>query len=173
MKELHEILHLLGTVWSQPREVTHRGKKSPFFLKSDFAVDAAEPREIAQLPFRIPEDLKQFWLRARSAALFRDVTYGQWGIEVMDPLESLRVTQRQAARRPSEFMKTDLVVGRFMGDSDLLLLCCASESESYGSVRIALPIDKRSDWPIVATSLTEFFDRLVRAEGDKYWEVRQ
>jgi hypothetical protein len=64
-----------------------------------------------------------------------------------------------------------LVVGRFLGDSDLLVLRCDETAPDVGSTLIALPIDPRGDWPTVARSFREYLERLIAAEGDKYWEV--
>jgi hypothetical protein len=148
----------------------HRGERCPFLLACSFAAEPAD--DVAQLPLSLPEDVLEFWRTTRHAALFKDQQFGQWGVEVLEPAQALNETSRQADARPRDFIDSDLVLARFFGDSDLVVLACDPDEPDFGSVTIALPIDKRSDWPVVAKSFGEFLTRLVEAQGDKYWEVR-
>jgi hypothetical protein len=50
------------------------------------------------------------------------------------------------------------------------VLRCDNSDSDFGSVRVALPLDPRADWPQAAASFDEFLERLVTAQGDKYWE---
>lgn len=170
MNTVTEIIAFLREQWGQPHEAIHRGERCPFLLACGFAPEPADA--LGQLPLSIPEDVWEFWLVTRSATLFKDQQYGQWGVEVLEPAQALAETSRQAISRPRDFTSSDLVLARFFGDSDLVVISCDPERADFGSVTIALPIDKRDDWPVVAKSFGEFLDRLVKAQGDKYWEVR-
>jgi len=170
MSKVTETIRLMKEQWGQPREAIHRGEKCPFPLACSFAPEAAAGLD--QLVLTTPADVREFWLTTRSATLFKDQLYGQWGVEVLEPAEALAETSRQAALRSRDFVRSDLVLARFFGDSDLIVVACDSQRSDFGSVRIALPIDKRDDWPVAAKSFGEFLERLVKAQGDKYWEVR-
>jgi len=170
MSNIRETIGLLKTQWAQPREAIHRGERCPFLLACSFAGEPADA--LGQFPSSIPDDVREFWLTTRCATLFKDQQYGQWGIEVLEPAQALSETSRQAIARPRDFMGSDLVLARFFGDSDLVVIACNPRQADFGSVTIALPIDKRSDWPVVAESFGEFLKRLVEGQGDKYWEVR-
>ena len=63
-----------------------------------------------------------------------------------------------------DFEATDAVVGEFLGDTDVLVL------EVNGGVLVALPLDPRTDWPRVASTLSEFLTPYLQAAGEKYWE---
>lgn len=170
MSNIGQIIHILKTRWAQPREAFHRGERCPFLLACNFA---AEPiGSSVQFPLRPPDDVLEFWHVTRHATLFEDQQYGQWGVEVLDPAQALTETARQASARPRDFLGSDLILARFLGDSDLVVLSCDPNQPGFGSVTIALPIDKRSDWPVVASSFGDFLSRLLEAQGDKYWEVR-
>jgi hypothetical protein len=169
MSNIRQTIDFLRREWAQPREAIHRGEKCPFLLACSFAEPIGGPLEF---PFRLPNDVLEFWHATRHAALFKDQQYGQWGVEMLEPTEALSETSRQVTARPRDFFDSDLVLARFFGDSDLVVLGCNPNQSDYGSVTIALPIDKRSDWPTVASSLGEFLSRLIEAQGDKYWEVR-
>jgi hypothetical protein len=170
MSNVGEIIGLLREQWGRPREAIHRGQKCPFLLACSFAPESADA--LGLLPLKIPADVREFWMTARTAVLFKDQQYGQWGVEVLEPAQALSETSRQAAARPQDFVRSDLVLARFFGDSDLVVLACDPQRADFGSVTIALPIDKRGDWPIVATSFGDFLKRLIESQGDKYWEVR-
>jgi len=120
----------------------------------------------------IPDDVRAFWLIARSASLFKDQQYGQWGIEILDPQGAIEETNRQILSRPQDFHAQDLVLATFLGDSDLLVISCEAGRAEFGSVLVARPLDPRQDWPLVAVSFADFLERVVGAEGDKYWELQ-
>jgi hypothetical protein len=154
----------------------------------DALADWAEPRRTAGNPFRLicrlelpaeasevdsawpglalPSEVADFWTAARSAELFLDVDYGQWGLRLLAPAKSAGATATATRDRPGEFRSGDVVFGRFVGDQELLVI------ESSGSVLVALPLDNRKDWPMVGESLPDFLARYVAAHGDKYWEAR-
>jgi hypothetical protein len=169
MSKVSEIICLLRKHWTRPREATHRGERCPFLLACRFAAEPADAVDLFHLS--IPEDVREFWLATRTATLFKDEQYGQWGLEVLEPARALAETSRQARARPRDFMSSDLVLARFLGDSDLVVLACDPSRPDFGLVKIALPVDKREHWPAVATSFGEFLERLAMAQGDKYWEV--
>jgi hypothetical protein len=124
------------------------------------------------LPVPIPDAMREFWRTTRDATLFKDHQYGQWGIELLEPKAAIAEARKWFAARPRNFTSADLVVGRFFGDSDLIVINCDPAQSQFGSVTIALPIDRRPDWPVVAESFTDFLEKMLAAQGDKYWEVR-
>ena len=113
---------------------------------------------------RTPPLLRELWRAARSADLFVDVDYGQWGLRLFGPPRSKEETDRVRQGRPSDFGEGDVVIGEFLGDSDLLVV------ERDGVVRVAWPLDPRADWPTVANDLSAFLLRYRDTEGAKYWE---
>jgi hypothetical protein len=117
----------------------------------------------------IDEGLAEFWEIAASADLFKDVTYGQWGLHIMSPTESRLETAEQRALRPRDFLDDDIVIGSFFGDGDVLV-SAGPVAKGQRRVMVALPLDPREEWPTVAHSFEEFLSKYVSAEGDKYWE---
>jgi hypothetical protein len=106
-----KIIESLKEQWGDPREATQRGRRCPFLLACRFANEAADTLE--QIPLNLPDDIREFWLAARSATLFKDRQFGQWGLDVLDPDQALRETSRQATARPRDFTSSDLVFARF------------------------------------------------------------
>ncbi len=116
-----------------------------------------------------PSDLVDFWRIARTARLFEDKSYGQWGLEILDPTSAIMATGRLRDRRFRDYVSGDLVIGRFLGDSDLLVIRCDPSCSDFGNVLVAPPIDPRHEWYKVAESLTAFLDLFIKAGGDKLW----
>jgi hypothetical protein len=169
MNRIATLVNVLKQEWGHPREAVHRGERCPFLLVCRFEDPRAQA--IETFPFTIPEDVRQFWLETNNATLFKDEQYGQWGVEVLGPTQALAETSRQSTARPKDFNRSDLILARFFGDLDLLVIACDPAQDDFGTVTIALPIDKRCDWPVVARSFSEFLEKLLAAQGDKYWEV--
>jgi hypothetical protein len=120
-----------------------------------------------------PNEMKEFWGITRTATLFEDKEYGQWGLEILAPQDAAKKTLFCQSSRPREFIAGDLVIGKFLGDSDLLIIRCDDSTDDFGHIIVALPIDPRSDWDRVAHSLSDFLEMFARAGGVKFWSRRQ
>jgi hypothetical protein len=139
---------------------------NPFPLRCSID-DAATSAEIeAAWPHgSLPAAISKFWQNARSARLYEDIEYGQWGMVILSPLESARRTRYERRTRSEDIRDDDIVFAEFLGDSDLVLVHASS-----GCVIIAGGIDRRRDWPSAASSVIEFLSKYTSAQGMKYWE---
>lgn len=131
---------------------------------------SANPADVDALPCECPNDLREFWDIAQSAVLFEDQEYGQWGLKLLDPQMALDVTVRCRSQRQRDFIEGDLIIGEFLGDSDVLVIRCDPTASDFGTVLVALPLDPRSDWDRVAESFGEFLECYTKAGGRKFWE---
>ncbi|MBM3273453.1 SMI1/KNR4 family protein [Candidatus Kaiserbacteria bacterium] len=150
------------------KEVPVDGMPSMTFSCS-FAPDPATRDELAALGCDCPRDLAEFWALARTAKLFEDQQYGQWGVEILDPEQAAAMTNRCRLKRGRDFVEGDLVVGKFLGDSDLLVIRCDSSITDYGSVLVALPLDARGEWYNLGGTFASFLDTYVKSGGEKFW----
>ncbi len=141
----------------------HPGGATPFLLRSCFVQCTATVPEHQRFP-RCPAQLRAFWDLYEWAHLFKDEQFGQWGIELLSAKDSSERTVELADSRPSDSRDGDVVFGRFLGDSELLVM------DACGTVLVCLPLDDREAWPVAASSLVEFLSRLYEAQGAKYWE---
>ena len=139
----------------------------PFPLVSYLEMNGAEFKNI--FVQKVPEDLRFWWNTIKSAILFKDVEYGQWGLRILSEEMSFAVTSREMKEVPSNFKSTDIILGEFIGDLEMLLINCDPD-EDYGSVYVVLEIYDRSHWPKVADNFSGFLEQYVSAQGDKYWE---
>ena len=123
----------------------------------------------ATLHISLPNDLRELWQKCNGLRLFEDKTYGQSGLIIWSPQKVLE--QQQVLKRNSdEFLDGDLIIGEFLGDSDLLVVRCDQDSDDFEQVIISLPIDHRSDWYYLPYLLPEFLQKLTNSQGQKFWE---
>jgi hypothetical protein len=164
MNRTERLIRRIKKEWPGPKKAVHKNEVTPMPLACIFSDQGATLD--SGYPVEVPGDLEDFWSVTDTAILFKDVEYGQWGLEIFSPVEVLVQNKSIRDYRPGQFMPTDLIIGRFLGDADLLV---ASTDMSDG-ISIALPIDPRKEWPRVATDFYEFLMRYLEAQGAKYWE---
>lgn len=115
-----------------------------------------------------PPDLTELWLASREAWLFEDVDYGQWGLHLLNSSDSAVRTATEHAARPDDLRADDIVLGEFLGDSELLVY--APSEEGPRRYLISLPLDSRDDWYAAGATAAEVFERYAASGGEKYWE---
>lgn len=151
--------------WKEPRDGL---TNNPFRLACSLEESATDAEiSTAGSGIDLPGELEEFWRQSRSARLFEDLDYGQWGLRILAPDQSLDRTAAEQRDRPDDIRATDLVVGEFLGDRELLVL--ALDEEAPG-VLIALPLDPRVDWYRAGATLADFLERYLNAVGEKFWE---
>lgn len=131
---------------------------------------AAGQVELALPEVPVPSDASELWEVCCGARLFADVSYGQWGLVLLDPFSSAARTAHEKETRPAEYRQDDLIIGEFLGDSDVVVLC-PSESGSR-RVLIAPPLDPRDTWFAVGPDLADLVTAFFHANGEKFWERR-
>jgi hypothetical protein len=159
-------LERLGIEWAEARPANHRGLETFFKLRCAIAWGGVSPPRDCSPPV----DLAKLWSAASGARLFVDDDYGQWGLVLFSPAEAVSATGRFQVVRPEEFRHGDLIVGEFIGDSDVLLVRCDPLEPDYGAVLIPTPLEGRPGWTNAAASLDEFLGAFERTHGDKFWE---
>lgn len=171
MNGIVEIIEELKSDWSEPKIAIHVGKPVAVPLVCRFEV----PADTTDLPgtssiLVLPPELLSFWRCTNGASLFVDETYGQWGLHLWSAHRSAVETKKFAINRAQDFRHGDVVLGEFLGDSDLLLVRCDPGADDYGSIIIALPLDYRADWDRAALSLEAFLRLYAESHGEKFWK---
>lgn len=119
----------------------------------------------------LPRALRAFWSLAADARLFEDTAYGQWGLILHSPSTSAQTTETYRTLYPEASHDGDLVVGTFLGDTDLVIVRVDPQADDHGQVLIALPLEDRRDWGWGGHDVIDFLDRYVQARGQKFWET--
>jgi hypothetical protein len=138
--------------------------------QSKISTSSIPVSDVRQLLGEVPQDLIDFWHQTSAAELFIDIASGQWGLNIVDPKRAIELTHTAVGRRPTAFREGDLVIGYFVGDSDVLVIRCDTSQVDFGNVLVAPAIDPRAEWSRVAKSLGEFLAAYAGSKGDKYWE---
>lgn len=170
--KLDEVISLIRQLDSPERVANYRGRPFPFPLRCSIAPSKPWNRSGVEERFNIklPEDLILLWERTSELRLFEDIQFGQWGLVVWGPSETMSKHPQELRDRERDWREGDFFIGRFLAEADRLLIRCNAGASDFGSVLIALPIDPRRDWPVVGRSLYEFLEKYVRAAGDQFWE---
>lgn len=145
---------------------------NPFRLVSTIG----EPAEVEDInaawpACQLPADVLELWENCGEARLFEDADYGQWGLALLSPRDSARLTTREREERPADFRTDDIVLGEFLGDQELLVF--APSEVRNRRILVALPLDHRADWFGAARNLAEFLERYIESDGEKYWESEE
>lgn len=170
MNNIMTVIEEIKKKWTVPKyPLSKEGQLGEFLLSCSFF--PASPSEVVFSPqITIPDDLQKFWMSFERAELFRDITYGQWGSDILSHKDAIFCTKEQIKYRPCDFATTDLIIGQFRGDSDVLMVNCNPHANNYGQITVVTPLDKRHDWVVVANNFTNFLKLYAQYNGDKFWE---
>jgi hypothetical protein len=170
MESIGDLIASIQTSWGQGATACHRNVVLPFQLKCLF-FPGLEQQDFFDELNKLPVDFRAFLAVSNGASLFKDEQYGQWGLELFDFSECVRATDFFQKERAKDKKAGDLIIGRFLGDSDYLLLRCDSTSSDFGYIVVVNALDVRDDWYSVATNFFDFVKKFSEKQGDKYWEA--
>jgi hypothetical protein len=117
----------------------------------------------AETKISLPVDLKELWIKSNGLRIFEDKTYRQSGLVIWSLEEALK-NQDKIKKDRHDFRTGDLIIGEFLGDSDLLVIRCDSDCSDFGQIVIALPIDHRSDWYLLPYQLSDFLQEFIDSQ---------
>jgi hypothetical protein len=143
--------------WDSPRQV------GPFRVLCQLTKAARErSRASASLGETPATELEEFWALYESGTLFRDVDYGQWGLEIYSRTASRRETSLLLKLPLPGLAQTDIVFAKFIGDLECLVV------DGLGAALVAKELEHRSAW-YREPRLSEFLRKYVAADGLKFW----
>lgn len=138
-------------------------------LRCTFDSEPATQSEITRAfnEMELPSDLLAFWEISRSALLFEDTQFGQWGLRILSPERCSAMTSEQLEFYDhGDYRPGDIVVGEFLGDLELLVLNTAPNSQD---LLIRAELDPREQWESPASSLGEFLEKFLATPSRKFW----
>lgn len=169
MTPIAELLFRFRKDWQSPRV----GRSGPLSLVCRFSAGLSDQQLSAVFKVPLPPELTELWNASGDCFLFLDHEYGQWGLHLLSPFDAENETSLFGQERARDAMPGDLVIGTFLGDSDLLLIRCDPNAGDFGHLIVATPLDRRADWHVVSTSLGGFLKQYEAAEGAKFWEPQR
>lgn len=159
---MKDLIQRLKEEWAIPKHGIHEGEQTMFKFKCQFNGAGVVSG------MHLPHDVSEFLTIANGAELFKDSEYGQWGLRIFS-IEEIEQENLDAREWQSYLIGTDLVIGNFLGDLDLLVV--STDDKSFGEIIIATPIDYRIDWYFLKMNFAEFIEKYADADGDKFWEA--
>jgi hypothetical protein len=159
---MEKLIEKLKVDWTIPKTTINDGEESFFKFACEFGLGIEINDE------RIPLELQKFYTISNGAVLFKDVDFGQWGLKIISYDDLTQFNNYTRSWRGDDIEDTDLIIGEFLGDLDLVLISLAEYD--YGQVIICPEIDKRKDWFFLKINFGEFLQKYFESEGDKFWE---
>ena len=117
----------------------------------------------------LPEQYKTFLKISNGATLFKDKEYCQWGCKICG-LHELDIVNKKARTIHEDLPNTWLVFATWLGDSDMIIF----DMNKYNSARKNYIIDgdecdSIEDYNYINGDFEKWIDRLIVAQGAKYW----
>lgn len=155
-----EVIHEGGEIW-----------KAHFTFDNPTTVEDIQGVK-RQLHLSLPPNYEQFLLHYNGALLYHDDIFGQWGFQLYGTGDLISANMDFKKRHADNWPPTYFVFAKSLGDTDRLILDTA---QSVDNGRDCPVVDGDSgylpqEWKIAARSFSDWLDRLVVAQGAKYWQ---
>ncbi|MGB8347219.1 MAG: SMI1/KNR4 family protein [Ktedonobacteraceae bacterium] len=154
-------------------EVIHEGGYcwSAFFRFQEPATK--EELELVKMHMNIslPPAYEQFLMYCNGARLYQDEVYGQWGFHFYSTGELLSKNIERKKPYGDRWSASYLIFAESLGDADLLVLDTSQYTRDRKDCGV---VDGDSgygpaEWRTIARGFSDWLDRLVVAQGAKYW----
>lgn len=124
-----------------------------------------------QLGTPLPLAYRRFLAQYDGALLYHDEAFGQWGFQLYGTASLYEANARWRQRYPEHWRSSLVAIAESYGDGDVIVLDTTQPVEDSRDCRV---IDGESgylppQWEVAAPSFEDWLDRLVVAQGAKYW----
>lgn len=127
----------------------------------------------SQFSLKIPNDLIEFWAEiSNGCLLYYDLKYGQWGYKIYNALELQNKQLRWMNLFSDQWNSKLLAIGEIIDEDHPIIVreeTDRTQTEEYILVE-GNPLDPIEYWPIMASTIQEWIDRLITTQGAKYWD---
>lgn len=154
---------------TKPYELQIAGLNITFESHYDKPVKWDAKYFVEVLNIGIPEDLQSLWHYVSQLYIAQDMTYGQWGLFIWSPDETLENNQNDPRYNYYHLMRGEIIIGNLIGDSDIVIMRCDKNQDDFGAIILAEAIVDREEYEIVASSLSEFLERFLQSPHKKFW----
>lgn len=125
------------------------------------------------IEIKIPKDLILFWRQfSDGALLYYDQKCGQWGFKIYGSTEIVDQQFRWKNMFRDQWPPNLTAIGESIDDAHPLI--AIFKSTDHGGMDYTLyegnPLNPMDYWVRIATSFSEWIDRLITAQGAKYWD---
>jgi len=128
-----------------------------------------------RIEIQIPKDLILFWSQISDGALlYYDQKYGQWGYKIYGSKEILDQQSRWKNLFRDRWSPNLTAIGETIDDTHPLIAIFGHNDHEEMDYALfeGNPLDPIDYWKKMAASFSEWIDRLITAQGAKYWDWR-
>lgn len=136
---------------------------------NEYIVENLEELKVKDLP----KDLIEFWSHISDGAiLYFDQKYGQWGYRIYSSLELVDQQEQWKHLFGDVWGSNFVAIGEVIDDVHPII--AKTDELSMDNLGCSLyegnPLDPIKYWARMASSFHEWLDRLITAQGAKYWD---
>lgn len=131
---------------------------------SDAAIEEFEKN----ISYKLPKDYIEFLKTTNGAILFRDKKYGQWGYNFLEIEKIIDVT-KEKREIGYEIPASCIVIATCFGDGDIILIDLDKSSKNEKCIIDGDQGYQCDRWRGITKHFEKFIDRLIVAQGAKYW----
>lgn len=143
-----------------------------FEWNNPFDIDQEEKIK-NQLWMEVPKDLLEFWAEISNGCfLYHDQKYGQWGYKIYSSSEIKNQQYRWKELFRDKWTTKLLAIGELFDDVHPIIVRYIDAIQPNAEYLLVEgnPLDPIEYWPRMANSLSEWMDRLITAQGAKFWD---
>lgn len=123
----------------------------------------------AKYNITLPNDYKKFIKISNGAIFFKDIKYGQWGCKIYG-LDEIIDVNKQVKTWGYDLKPEWLVFATWLGDCDILVFDIKNYKAGANNYILDGEQGERvEDWAIIRGNFEKWIDRLIVAQGAKYW----
>lgn len=123
----------------------------------------------------LPRDLFEFWKQiSDGAVLYYDQRYGQWGYRIYSSSEISNQQLHWKKLFDNQWKPNFIAIGEIIDDAHPIIAIFneISKANMDYSLYEGNPLDPIEYWVKIASSFHEWVDRLITAQGAKFWDWR-
>jgi hypothetical protein len=162
-----------GLDGSNTLKIIHPGA----FWATSFAWNAPNNQvveNLAKLNIKnLPKDLIGFWSSISDGAiLYLDQKYGQWGYRIYSSTEIMDQQQQWKQLFVDNWESNFMAIGEIIDEAHPVVAVTNEYFKDAISCSLyeGNPLDPIRNWTKIASSFHEWLDRLITAQGAKYWD---
>lgn len=155
-----------NTIYAQSEEGFFR--EVGFVFNDPIGIDAINQFELTHR-IVLPESYKRFLQISNGATLFEDIEYGQRGCKLLN-IDEIMETTAHIKSLGYELPNSWIVFAKWLGDSDILILDLEKakiKTENY--IIYGESYEAEENWYYLNGDFETWIDRLIVAQGSKYW----
>lgn len=121
-----------------------------------------------KIGYSLPKSYVEFLKISDGAILFKDALFGQWGYDLVS-IDSIIETTNNIRNLGYNIPMQTIVIAKSFGDGDFILIDLIKAKNNDDYLIDGEQGYQYDDWEVIKGKFDKFIDRLIVAQGAKYW----